>query len=131
MIFTDEQMKTLYQTVDAEAHCLVNEWDSSTNRMPSAARMKEKEALLAIREKCLALQPALDAERKFINIDSIRGGELSLSDKERITLRKLLMREEKSLKRESANAPATYEKGSYYDLVAKTHAGISSLLKIL
>lgn len=133
MKLSDEQVKTLYMTVDSEVRCLVNEWDPSTNRMPSETRMKEKATLLAVREKILSHSKERDAGLKLVNIDALQGGELALTTSETKSLRKLLVREKKGLEREAAKGPTTYKPapGSYYDLIARSLAELTSVLTLL
>ena len=129
IILTAEEARVLYDLVEDEQRCVVNEYDSNTGRRPGRKRMQNKPQVISVTEKILKALPKNGGGSRFVDLDAFEDCILDISDRESFCVRHLL----EDCLNDCKKALATTEKpyaGAYAD-IEKAMEAITSVLKKL
>ena len=122
---TDKESQIFYETIDAEHHCVINEYDYSTCRCPGKKRRegvaKYARPIIDKWEKTQKFTPGMN----FIDLENIKACNLDLTAEEIKYSKELLDREAKGLRKELNKVSKPYT-GAYqlYDDTAVIIEGI-------
>ena len=101
---TAEEAMILFETLDDEHRCLINEYDPVTARRPSKRRMGNLDTITSAITKLLCRQPKIAATH-YVDLDAIVPCVLELDDKETACVASLLSKRAKDYRNVSASYP--------------------------
>lgn len=99
-----EESRVFFEFLDSEFHCLVNEYDDDTGRLPGKRRMKAFPDLKAVLNRWKDTQPIIPGT-VFVSLENIQPCRIVLSDSERKTCRGVISDRLKRMKKELADVP--------------------------